>query len=54
MGKLGQPNLLRDARVNLSGPMDFVASREAEKRRDRVRSLVQTGNIRRQGVRARG
>ena len=31
MGKLGKPNLLRDARVYLSGPMDFVASREAEK-----------------------
>ena len=32
MGKLGTPDLLRDARVYLSGPMDFVASREAEKR----------------------
>jgi hypothetical protein len=26
------PNLLRDARVYLSGPMDFVASREVEKK----------------------
>lgn len=26
------PNLLRDARVYLSGPMDFVASREKEKK----------------------
>lgn len=29
---LNPPNLLRDARVYLSGPMDFVADREAEKR----------------------
>lgn len=28
---LNPPNLLRDARVYLSGPMDFVADREAEK-----------------------
>lgn len=28
---LPQPNLIRDARVYLSGPMDFVASRSAEK-----------------------
>ena len=32
MERLGTPNLLRDARVYLSGPMDFVASREAEKK----------------------
>lgn len=32
MGKLGTPNLLRDARVYLSGPMDFVPSREDEKK----------------------
>jgi hypothetical protein len=29
---LNAPNLLRDARVYLSGPMDFVADREAEKK----------------------
>jgi hypothetical protein len=27
-----KPNLLRNTRVYLSGPMDFVASREAEKK----------------------
>jgi hypothetical protein len=44
MGKLGKPNLLRDARVYLSGPMDFVASREAEKKfgwRNRVGEFLQ-------------
>jgi hypothetical protein len=44
MGKLGKPNLLRDARVYLSGPMDFVASREAEKKfgwRNRVSEFLQ-------------
>jgi len=44
MGKLGTPNLLRDARVYLSGPMDFVASREAEKKfgwRNRVSEFLQ-------------
>ncbi len=44
MGKLGTPNLLRDARVYLSGPMDFVASREAEKKfgwRNRVNEFLQ-------------
>src|SRR5262249_17537017 len=44
MGKLGKPNLLRDARVYLSGPMDFVASREAEKAfgwRNRVSEFLQ-------------
>ena len=30
--RLGKPRLLADARVYLSGPMDFVASRAAEKR----------------------
>ena len=30
---LKAPNLLRDARVYLSGPMDFVASREEEKKK---------------------
>ena len=30
--RLGRPRLLSDARVYLSGPMDFVASRAAEKR----------------------
>lgn len=32
MARLGEPDLLRDARVYLSGPMDFVASRAAEKK----------------------
>jgi hypothetical protein len=32
MTDLLTPNLLRDARVYLSGPMDFVASREEEKK----------------------
>ena len=32
MKKLGKPNLLRDSRVYLSGPMDFVADRETEKK----------------------
>jgi hypothetical protein len=43
MSKLGTPNLLRDARVYLSGPMDFVASREDEKRfgwRNRVSEFL--------------
>jgi hypothetical protein len=43
MGKLGKPDLLRDARVYLSGPMDFVASREDEKRfgwRNRVSEFL--------------
>src|SRR5688572_12433666 len=31
-GRLPPPNLLRDARVYLSGPMDFVASRAAEQK----------------------
>lgn len=41
--RLGKPNLLRDARVYLSGPMDFVASRADEKRngwRTRVREFL--------------
>src|SRR3954470_9639526 len=29
---LNKPNLLRDARVYLSGPMDFVADRESERK----------------------
>ena len=44
MERLGTPNLLRDARVYLSGPMDFVASREAEKKfgwRNRVSEFLQ-------------
>ena len=44
MEELGPPNLLRDARVYLSGPMDFVASREAEKKfgwRNRVSEFLQ-------------
>jgi hypothetical protein len=44
MAKLGKPNLLRDARVYLSGPMDFVASREDEKKfgwRNRVSEFLQ-------------
>jgi hypothetical protein len=43
MGKLEEPNLLCDARVYLSGPMDFVASREAEKKsgwRNRVSEFL--------------
>ena len=43
MGKLGKPKLLRDARVYLSGPMDFVASRESEKKfgwRNRVSEFL--------------
>ena len=42
--RLGAPNLLRDARVYLSGPMDFVASRSDEKRfgwRNRVSEFLQ-------------
>jgi hypothetical protein len=31
MGALGEPKLLRDTRVYLSGPMDFVASRADER-----------------------
>lgn len=30
-GRVGPPNLLRDSRVYLSGPMDFVASRAQER-----------------------
>jgi hypothetical protein len=43
MGKLGKPHLLRNARVYLSGPMDFVASRDDEKRfgwRNRVSQFL--------------
>jgi hypothetical protein len=43
MKKLGKPNLLRDSRVYLSGPMDFVASRSDEKRfgwRNRVSDFL--------------
>jgi hypothetical protein len=42
---LNSPNLLRDARVYLSGPMDFVADRETEKRvgwRNRVGQFLRT------------
>src|SRR5437588_9940473 len=41
--RLGKPNLLRDARVYLSGPMDFVASRASEKKagwRNRVGEVL--------------
>ena len=40
---LNAPNLLQDARVYLSGPMDFVADREAEKKfgwRNRVGQVL--------------
>jgi hypothetical protein len=40
---LNAPNLLRDARVYLSGPMDFVADREGEKKfgwRNRVGQVL--------------
>jgi hypothetical protein len=43
MSKLGKPDLLRDARVYLSGPMDFVPSRDDEKRfgwRNRVSEFL--------------
>jgi len=43
MAKLNAANLLRNARVYLSGPMDFVASREVEKRfgwRNRVSEFL--------------
>ncbi|WP_197279624.1 hypothetical protein [Rhodopseudomonas sp. AAP120] len=46
--KLGPPNLLRDARVYLSGPMDFVASREDEKRfgwRNRVSEFLRVFGV---------
>src|SRR5262245_57754817 len=42
--RLRPPDLLRDARVYLSGPMDFVASREEEKKfgwRNRVSQFLQ-------------
>jgi hypothetical protein len=44
MEKIAKPNLLRNARVYLSGPMDFVASREVEKKfgwRNRVSEFLQ-------------
>jgi hypothetical protein len=44
MGKMEKSNLLRNARVYLSGPMDFVASREVEKKfgwRNRVSEFLQ-------------
>ena len=43
MGRMEKPNLLRNTRVYLSGPMDFVASREVEKKfgwRNRVSDRV--------------
>ncbi len=43
-----KPNLLRGARVYLSGPMDFVASRAAEKRfgwRNRVSQVLQAMGV---------
>jgi hypothetical protein len=45
MEKIAKPNLLRNSRVYLSGPMDFVASREVEKKfgwRNRVSEFLQT------------
>jgi hypothetical protein len=42
---LQKPNLLRDARVYLSGPMDFVADRETERKfgwRNRVGEFLRT------------
>ena len=44
MGKMEKSNLLRNARVYLSGPMDFVAAREVEKKfgwRNRVSEFLQ-------------
>src|SRR6476646_7534883 len=44
MEKMVKPNLLRNSRVYLSGPMDFVASREVEKKfgwRNRVSEFLQ-------------
>src|SRR4029078_6748194 len=44
MEKVAKPNLLRNTRVYLSGPMDFVASREGEKKfgwRNRVSDFLQ-------------
>ena len=44
MEKIAKPNLLRNTRVYLSGPMDFVASREVEKKfgwRNRVSEFLQ-------------
>ena len=44
MGRMEKPNLLRNTRVYLSGPMDFVASREVEKEfgwRNRVSEFLQ-------------
>jgi hypothetical protein len=44
MDKMAKSNLLRNARVYLSGPMDFVASREVEKKfgwRNRVSEFLQ-------------
>ena len=44
MEKVAKPNLLRNTRVYLSGPMDFVASREVEKKfgwRNRVSEFLQ-------------
>jgi hypothetical protein len=45
MEKIAKPNLLRNSRVYLSGPMDFVASREVEKKfgwRNRLSEFLQT------------
>jgi hypothetical protein len=44
MEKMAKPNLLLNTRVYLSGPMDFVASRETEKKfgwRNRVSEFLQ-------------
>jgi len=48
MEKIAKPNLLRNSRVYLSGPMDFVASREVEKKfgwRNRVSEFLQTFGV---------
>jgi hypothetical protein len=48
MKKLGKPNLLRESRVYLSGPMDFVASRSDEKRfgwRNRVSDFLRKFDV---------
>jgi hypothetical protein len=48
MEKIAKPNLLRNSRVYLSGPMDFVASREVEKKfgwRNRLSEFLQTFGV---------
>src|SRR5438034_11296454 len=46
--RLGKPRLLADARVYLSGPMDFVASRAAEKKfgwRNRIGEFLEAMDV---------